>query len=79
MIQKFQNSWEGGGVRTGLENTQIKAVFLFLELPIHVVAILPLVPMLPVVPVIPVVPVVPVLPLILLVPVQRQGQEKQRK
>ena len=28
--QKFQNSWGGGGVKPGLENTQIKAAF-FLE------------------------------------------------
>ena len=31
--QKFQNSW--GGVRPGLENTQIKAAFLFVEPPNH--------------------------------------------
>ena len=34
MPQKFQNSWwGGGGVKPGLENTQIKAVFLFKDIP----------------------------------------------
>ena len=34
--QKFQNSWggEGGGVRPGLENTQIKAAFFLLRRPL---------------------------------------------